>query len=76
MGHARVRHARGQYQLLISFPYFLQPKCCPGRGVLTVYPGCLSIVTYDAPFFMWGSGSIVLHPPVNIAAVGMLPPPR
>lgn len=66
----------GQYQLMISFPYFLQSHCCAARGLLTVYPGCVTQVTYDAPFFMWSNGTMIVHPPVNPGAIAMLPPPR
>lgn len=66
----------GQYAFAASFPYIFQPRCGLAQGSLLVYPGCLTVVTFDAPFFLWGSGSLVIHPPAPLGPAGLLPPPR
>ena len=57
----------GGHWVECSFPYLLSDKCCLARMQVPVYPGHVTVVTYQTPTFMFSAGTmrIVQTVPMN-----------
>lgn len=56
------RHAfdlpAGQYEVFAAFPYMFSDRCGPAQLIVPVYAGYVTVVTYEAPFFMFSNGTM------------------
>jgi len=63
----------GQYELMVSFPYLFKEKCGPAVVHVPIYPGQITMVKYDAPFFMFSDGTMVILGNRPVMGQPMLP---
>jgi hypothetical protein len=62
----------GGYNIRVWFPYFLMSQCGMAQTQVPVNPGAVTVLSYDAPFFLFMGGTIT--PQGMKPMMGMAPP--
>lgn len=70
-GRHRFDLPAGQHQIRAWFPYMFMDQCGPATVVAPVYPGHVTRLAYQAPFFMFSSGDMTV---VGTQPIMQLPP--